>query len=91
MLRAIRIVPPSRWNLTNHRLTFLFVYYLSDPVFNQMKTNSQALGADIQFGALSKVKLYSKKINKLQKCNEFLHLTLFTCMYVWYSQLQTRI
>lgn len=33
-----------------------------------MKANSQALGADIQFGALSKVKLYSNKINKLQKC-----------------------
>jgi len=56
-----------------------------------MKANSQALGADIQFGALSKVKLYSNKINTLKNVNEFLHLTLFTCMYVWYSPLQTRI
>jgi len=34
----------------------IFVFYrLSDPVFSQMKSNSQALGADIQFGALNKV------------------------------------
>lgn len=33
----------------------LVLYRLSDPVFSQMKSNSQALGADIQFGALNKV------------------------------------
>jgi len=38
--------------------TLLFLYYLSDPMFNQMKSNSQALGADIQFGALNKVISY---------------------------------
>jgi hypothetical protein len=43
----------------NPLLIYLFLYFISDPVFNQMKSNSQALGADIQFGALSKVKLYS--------------------------------
>lgn len=57
-IHSIRIVAPLLLALNLTTMTLLFVYYVSDPVFNQMKSNSQALGADIQFGALSKVKLY---------------------------------
>lgn len=58
------------WHLIKPLFTLLFLYYLSDPMFNQMKSNSQALGADIQFGALNKVISYLfyvlPRINKSQ-------------------------
>ena len=36
-------------------ISFFFCLMLLDPLFNQIKSNSQALGNDVQFGALNKV------------------------------------
>jgi hypothetical protein len=59
-IHAIRQVVVPLLNEPYESAIDLFIlYFISDPVFNQMKSNNQALGADIQFGALSKVKLYS--------------------------------